>query len=47
LCDELVNQLSTLKNQGVISAWHHRQIGTGKEWTGEINKHYGMEAEQM
>src|SRR5215470_15118354 len=31
--------LSTLKRQGLITDWHDRNIGTGKEWAKEIDKH--------
>ena len=36
---ELVKHLSILKRQGVIRAWHDRQIGGGHEWAGEIDSH--------
>lgn len=39
LRDELEKHLSVLKHQGLISGWHDRKIGAGKEWEGEIDKH--------
>lgn len=39
LRDRLAKHLSALERQGVISTWHDRQIGAGKEWAGEISKH--------
>ena len=39
LRDELAKHLSILKRQGVISAWHDRQITDGSEWAGEIDTH--------
>ena len=37
LRDALAQHLSTLKRQGVISAWHDREISAGEEWRGAIN----------
>ncbi len=37
--DELEKHLSILKRQGVITAWHNRKIGAGKEWQNEIDAH--------
>ncbi|MBV8267903.1 MAG: hypothetical protein JO252_16375, partial [Planctomycetaceae bacterium] len=34
LREELCNQLSTLKRDGVIAGWHDRMIGAGTEWQG-------------
>jgi len=39
LKDELIKQLSMLKNQGVIAAWHDRKITAGREFEGEISQH--------
>ena len=39
LRDRLAKHLSILERQGLISAWHDRQIGAGKEWAGEISDH--------
>jgi len=39
LRDELEKHLSILKWQGVITGWHDRRIGAGREWEGEIDKH--------
>jgi predicted alpha/beta hydrolase family esterase len=39
LRDELEKHLSILKRQGVITAWHNRKIGAGKEWQNEIDRH--------
>ena len=39
LRDRLETHLSILKRSDVISAWHDRQIGAGKEWAGEISEH--------
>ncbi len=39
LRNELENHLAMLKREGVISSWHDREIGAGKEWNGEINEH--------
>ncbi|MEM7770675.1 MAG: GUN4 domain-containing protein [Cyanobacteria bacterium P01_A01_bin.37] len=36
LRDELANHLSSLRNNGVIDAWHDRQILPGDEWDGAI-----------
>jgi TIR domain len=35
--DELVNHLSILQRQGVISSWHDRMILPGSEWDREID----------
>jgi tetratricopeptide (TPR) repeat protein len=42
LRDELEKHLSILKRQGVITSWHDRKIGAGKEWEGEIDIHLNM-----
>ncbi|HEY9710956.1 MAG TPA: toll/interleukin-1 receptor domain-containing protein [Oculatellaceae cyanobacterium] len=39
LRDELAKHLKLLERQGVITSWHDRQIGAGREWQGEINQH--------
>lgn len=39
LRDELEKHLAVLKWQGVITGWHDRKIGAGKEWEGEIDTH--------
>jgi hypothetical protein len=39
LRDKLEKHLSILKRQGVITGWHNRRIGAGKEWAGEIDRH--------
>ena len=39
LRDELAKHLSILKRQGVIAAWHDRDIDAGREWGKEIDQH--------
>ncbi len=39
LRDELVKHLSILKRQGVLEAWHDRDIDAGTEWATEIDEH--------
>ena len=39
LRDELEKHLSLLRNEGVIIAWHDRQIPPGEEWAGTIDAH--------
>ncbi len=39
LRDKLEIHLSSLNRQGVISAWHDRQIVAGSEWEEEIDRH--------
>lgn len=39
LRDELANHLSMLKRQGVIAAWHDREITAGSNWAGAIDDH--------
>ncbi|MGH9766059.1 MAG: toll/interleukin-1 receptor domain-containing protein, partial [Blastocatellia bacterium] len=39
LRDELSKHLVLLKRQHVITAWHDRRIGAGKEWEKEIDEH--------
>ncbi len=39
LRDELANHLKLLERQGVISAWHDRQITAGTNWEGQIDEH--------
>ncbi len=38
LRDELAKHLSILERQGVISAWHDRNIDAGREWAKEIDQ---------
>ena len=37
--EELENHLSILRRRGVITDWHDRKIGAGREWEGEIHEH--------
>jgi MinD-like ATPase involved in chromosome partitioning or flagellar assembly len=37
LRDELIKYLSVFKRQGLIAAWHDRQISAGTEWQSEIS----------
>ncbi|HAC65069.1 MAG TPA: TIR domain-containing protein [Cyanothece sp. UBA12306] len=39
LRDELAKHLKLLGRQGVITAWHDRQITAGTEWEGQIDEH--------
>jgi hypothetical protein len=39
LRNELEKHLSLLKQQGLIDAWHDREIGAGTEWQQEIDTH--------
>jgi len=39
LRDELAKHLHLLQRQGVIRAWHDRQIGAGTEWRSAIDAH--------
>ncbi|MCY4553967.1 MAG: TIR domain-containing protein [Candidatus Poribacteria bacterium] len=39
LREQLENHLSILRRQGVITDWHDRKIGAGREWEGEIHEH--------
>ncbi len=39
LRDELANHLSMMKRQGVIAAWHDREITAGSNWAGVIDAH--------
>lgn len=39
LRDELATHLSILKRQGVIAAWHDREISAGTEWKNAIDQH--------
>src|SRR5262245_40847971 len=39
LRDELSKRLAMLKRQNVITAWHDRRIGAGKEWENEIDEY--------
>ncbi|MBC1257045.1 toll/interleukin-1 receptor domain-containing protein [Trichormus variabilis] len=36
---QLEKHLSSLKREGVITDWHDRKIGAGKEWENEIDIH--------
>jgi uncharacterized integral membrane protein len=36
---ELLQHLSLLKREGIITEWHDRNIGAGREWAQEIDKH--------
>ena len=45
LRDQFETQLSLLKQQGLISSWHDRKIGAGKDWLQEANSH--LEAAQI
>ena len=39
LRDELAKHLSIMKRQGIITAWHDRQITAGSEWADDIDSH--------
>lgn len=39
LCNQLLNHLSSLRQQGMIKKWHDRQIRGGKERSHEIDQH--------
>ena len=39
LRDELEKHLGILKRRGIITDWHDRRIGAGKEWEGAIDRH--------
>ena len=39
LRDELAKHLSILKRQGVLEAWHDRNIDAGAEWANKIDEH--------
>jgi hypothetical protein len=39
LRDKLNTHLKLLQRQGVIDAWHDREIAAGTEWAGQINEH--------
>ena len=39
LRQQLENHLAILRRKGVITDWHDRKIGAGKEWEGEIDEH--------
>ncbi|MBE9034770.1 toll/interleukin-1 receptor domain-containing protein [aff. Roholtiella sp. LEGE 12411] len=39
LREQLEKHLSSLKREGVITDWHNRKIGAGKEWQNEIDTH--------
>ncbi|MBZ0291392.1 MAG: SUMF1/EgtB/PvdO family nonheme iron enzyme [Anaerolineae bacterium] len=45
LRDKLEEHLSILKRRGIISTWHDRKIGAGREWAGAISE--AMEAAQV
>ena len=37
--EQLGAHLGQMRNEGIISEWHDREIVAGKEWAGEIDKH--------
>lgn len=37
LLGALLEQMSLLKRQGIVDAWHDRRIAAGSEWAGEID----------
>ncbi len=39
LCKELEKHLSLLRQQGIITEWHHRKIVAGTEWQHAIDTH--------
>ena len=39
LRQQLENHLTLLERQGIITNWHDRKIGAGREWEGEIHEH--------
>ena len=39
LRDKLAKQLQMLVRQGIIAAWHDRQISAGTEWADQISQH--------
>ncbi|QKQ76203.1 toll/interleukin-1 receptor domain-containing protein [Nostoc sp. TCL240-02] len=39
LRDKLEKHLALLEREGVITGWHDRKIGAGKEWQNEIDTH--------
>jgi hypothetical protein len=39
LRDELAIHLTMLKRQGIIAAWHDREITAGSDWAGAIDDH--------
>ena len=39
LRDQLEKHLSLLRQKGLISSWHDREILSGAEWTKEIDAH--------
>jgi hypothetical protein len=39
LRDQLEKQLSLLKRQGIIEAWHDRRLGAGQDFAKEIDRH--------
>lgn len=42
LRDKLEIHLSALKREGLVEAWHDRQIGAGEEWKGQIDSHLNV-----
>ena len=38
LKDQLVEHLSNLRDQGVISSWEDRQLVPGTDWSAEIQR---------
>jgi TIR domain len=39
LRDELAKHLKPLQQEGIITAWHDREIPPGAEWQNEIDRH--------
>src|SRR5687768_11756827 len=39
LREKLVNALAIFERQGVIRGWHDREITSGTEWKGQIDRH--------
>jgi hypothetical protein len=39
LRNKLEDHLSSLRRSGIISTWHDREIGAGREWAAEIDEH--------
>jgi hypothetical protein len=37
--NELRKHLAGLKRKGVVTTWHDRMIGAGREWEGQIDHH--------
>jgi hypothetical protein len=41
LREQLDRHLAVMTRSGVIDAWHHRRIGAGKEWRGDVHERLG------